>query len=169
MGHKRLVKALAELYSPIINHKIDWESEILITNGAYGGLYSAIQGLINPDDEVIIIEPYFDCYEPMVKHAGGKPIFIPLRQVKITENKFYQIKSNLLYIQKKAEYPIISSDIFLDYDELSSAITNKTKLLIFNNPNNPVGKVRIFMKITKINILNVNLFYIYCTKTYLDS
>ena len=49
-----------------------------MTDGAYEALFCAIMGNVNPGDEVIIIEPYFDCYEPMVKLAGGIPKFIAL-------------------------------------------------------------------------------------------
>ena len=52
-----------------------------MTDGAYEALFTAILGYVNPGDEVVIIEPYFDCYEPMVKLAGGTPVFISLKPV----------------------------------------------------------------------------------------
>ena len=95
------MNAISALYSKLIgiDRTIDPMSEVLVTNGAYGALFtgekhirniqvtqlsSALMGHINPGDEVIIIEPYFDCYEPMVRVAGGTPVFIPLL-VSLTE------------------------------------------------------------------------------------
>ena len=79
-GHTRLVNAISGLYSKLLNRNpaIDPQKEVLITDGAYGALFCAIMANVNPGDEVIIIEPYFDCYEPMVKVAGGIPKFISL-------------------------------------------------------------------------------------------
>ena len=77
----RLVQAIGKLYSKLLQRELNPLNEIIITSGAYEALYSAIMGHVDVGDEVIIIEPFFDCYEPMVKMAGGIAKFIPLKPV----------------------------------------------------------------------------------------
>jgi len=121
-GHPRLVKALSQVYSPIFKREIDPLNEILVTIGADGSLFNTALGLINPGDEAIIIEPYFDVYAPHVKLAGGIPIFIPLKPT--------------------TTGPITSSAEWkLDKHELAMKFNKKTKLIYLNTPNNPLGKV----------------------------
>lgn len=81
-GHPRLVQNIAKLYSNLTKHDINPNTEVLVTCGAYEALFSTIQGHVDAGDEVIVIEPFFDCYEPMINAAGGKCRFIPLRPVK---------------------------------------------------------------------------------------
>lgn len=131
-GHPRLISALSKLYSQLIGREINPQTEILITSGAYEALFSCIQGHTSPGDEVIIIEPFFDCYEPMVRTVKGVPVFIPLRP------------------RKPAGGKMMSSDWVLDPDELASKFNSKTKAIIINTPHNPLGKVFTEKELTMI-------------------
>ncbi|XP_075226350.1 kynurenine aminotransferase isoform X2 [Lycorma delicatula] len=131
-GHPRLVQAISKLYSQLVNREINPLTEVLITSGAYEALFSCIQGHTKPGDEVIIIEPFFDCYEPMVVAGGGVPVFIPLRP------------------KQKSEGLLTSGDWVLDEEELTSKFNSRTKMIIVNTPHNPLGKVFTLKELTVI-------------------
>lgn len=83
-----------------------------------GGLFCAFQAFINPGDQVISIEPYFNLYKVQVEVAGGEFIGIPL-QFSPSSNSYS------------------SKDFKLDFNLLRSKITKKTKMIIINTPHNP--------------------------------
>lgn len=90
------------------------DNQILITVGGSEAIDGCVRALISPGDEVLVVEPSFVCYSPIVKLAGGVPVIIETKN----ENSFR-----------------------LTADELRSAITDKTKMLILPYPNNPTGAV----------------------------
>ncbi len=90
------------------------KSEVLITVGGSEGIDAAIRAIVGYGDEVIIPQPSFVCYEPIVRLAGGVPVTVELK----AENEFR-----------------------LTADELRAAVTEKTKLLVFPFPCNPTGAI----------------------------
>ena len=76
MGIKELREATAQHSKSFYDIDIDWESQTIITAGATEAIASSLFGLINPGDEVIMIEPLYDCYLPLVRRAGGIPKLI---------------------------------------------------------------------------------------------
>ncbi|RME51030.1 MAG: aminotransferase class I/II-fold pyridoxal phosphate-dependent enzyme [Caldilineae bacterium] len=119
-GHPRLVKALSAVYSPLFGRELDPLREIVVTTGATEAIFAAIQALVDPGDEVILIEPFYDSYPASVIMAGGRPVYVPLRAPSGASS---------------------AQDWRLDIDELRGAVTSRTRLLVLNTPHNPVGKV----------------------------
>eukprot|EP00126_Sphaerothecum_destruens_P012840 Sdes_comp21982_c0_seq1m20522 len=105
---------------------------ILTTVGVTEGLYATFQALLNPGDEVILMEPTFDIYPAQVELAGGVVKYIPLRNMTTRVNQPQN---------KQFQLPNSSQDLSLDFDELKSLVTEKTKAILINTPHNPTGKI----------------------------
>lgn len=89
------------------------ESEITITSGATEAIYSTISAFVSPGEEVIVIKPAYDCYEPAILANGGIPVFIQLN----------------------------NKDFKMDWVDFRSKITPKTRMVIINTPHNPSGTI----------------------------
>ncbi|MFW5701892.1 MAG: aminotransferase class I/II-fold pyridoxal phosphate-dependent enzyme, partial [Bacteroidota bacterium] len=112
-GTHSLRRSVANYLNRFYDLNMDSDEEITITAGATEALYSTIQALIQPGDEVIIFEPYYDGHQADVILAGGRPVYVTLRK----------------------------PDFEFDPEELTKAITDKTKMIIINSPHNPTGKM----------------------------
>lgn len=107
-----LLEAIATTIKSTYGRTIHPSTELLVTAGATQGIFTTIQALVGFGDEVVIIDPAYDCYEPAIILAGGKPIHVAMK-----------------------------ADFTIDWLELRNVISQKTKLLIVNNPHNPSGRV----------------------------
>lgn len=132
-GHLRLVQALSQVYSPLFQRELDPMDEIVVTVGATEGIFATIQALIEPGDEVILIEPYYDSYPASVVMAGGTPVYIPLRPA-----------------QSSSGTMTLASDWMLDPTELEAAFNERTRLIVINTPQNALGKIFNLQELTLI-------------------
>lgn len=111
-GNTDLMMEIRGLIQKSYQRDIKIESELLVCAGATQAIFTTVLALIHPGDEVLILDPCYDCYEPAVILAGGIPIHVQL------------------------------GDSFLpDWSRINDAITSKTKMIITNNPHNPSGRV----------------------------
>ena len=146
-GLLELRKEISSFYSNKYFVSYDYNSEVMVTVGGSEGIDMCIRSLVCPGDEVLVVEPSFVCYKPIVETCGG--MAVPL--VTKDENNFKLMP-----------------------EELESAITGKTKLLILPYPNNPTGAVMrkddlvAIAKVIKKHNLFVLSDEIYSALTYGD-
>lgn len=115
-GVKALRDVLAQKINSLYGYQYHPDTEITITSGATEAIMVAIQTVIRPGDEVIVIEPFYDMYVPCIELAGGSPVFVPLDPPSVTNHKYS-----------------------LNWNKVATAITPKTRLIILNFPHNPTG------------------------------
>ena len=110
-GVLALREAIAEKVQRCYGAAFDPQSEIQVTAGATAGLYATLTAFVQPGDEVLLFEPCYDSYVPVIRLSGGTPVFASLR------------------------YP----DYRVDWDEVRRAITPRTRAILVNTPHNPTG------------------------------
>lgn len=115
---------MADAYSPFFGRELDPETEVTITTGANEGMLSAFMGFIEPGDEVIVFEPFFDQYLSNIEMPGGVIKYVPMSPPK-----------------DGAERTSSAANWSIDWNVLESSFNEKTKMIVINTPHNPVGKV----------------------------
>lgn len=121
-GTASLRQAIVDHAARFYDLDIDPTKGVVVTSGATEGIFSAILGLVDPGEEVIVIEPFYDSYVPNILMANAKPVCVPLHPPTWT----------------------------FDPDELRSAFSKKTRALILNTPQNPSGRVFTRQELTMI-------------------
>lgn len=111
-GAPRLRRALVEKYRRFYGMEVDGDREITVTCGATEAMAAAMLALVNPGDEVIILEPFYENYGPDAILCGARPVFVPVQE-----------------------------DGRLDLDAVKRAFNEGTRGIILNTPNNPTGHV----------------------------
>jgi aspartate/methionine/tyrosine aminotransferase len=111
-GAQRLREALARRYHAWYGLEMDPEREITVTCGATEAMISAMLALVDPGDEVVVFEPFYENYGPDTILADAKPVYVPLEP-----------------------------GTPLDLDRLGNAFSSRTKAIIVNSPSNPAGRV----------------------------
>ncbi len=110
-GHPDLLEGIADITKKNYQRKTCIEKEILITAGATQAIYTAIQAVVHPGDEVVILDPSYDCYIAPILLCNAKPVRVSL-----------------------------DTDFMPDWNSIQKHVNNKTKLIITNNPHNPSGR-----------------------------
>ena len=113
-GHRELLETLAATAVPP-GTAYDPEAEITVTAGATEALAVALETLLEPGAEVLVLEPFYDSYPALVQRAGGVPVPVPL------------VRTGDSYA--------------LDVDRVAAAVTPRTRVLLLNTPHNPTGWV----------------------------
>ncbi len=139
LGVPELRQAVARHNQRFYGIEVDWEREVMVSSGATESLAAAILAILNPGDEVIVFEPLYDSYLPMIARAGAIARIVRL------------------------EPP--SWDIPLD--ALEAVFNDRTKLLLLNNPMNPTGKVFTPEELSVIaDLVNRYDAYVVCDEVY---
>ncbi len=106
-----LREAIAAKIAQLYGRRVDAAAEITVTSGATEAIFCAVQAVVHSGDEVIVLDPCYDSYEPAIELAGARAVHVPL----------------------------VEPDFQVDWQRVRAAITPRTRMLIVNSPNNPTG------------------------------
>ncbi|MFT4256793.1 MAG: pyridoxal phosphate-dependent aminotransferase [Pseudoxanthomonas sp.] len=110
-GVPALRQAIAEKALRVYGAQVDADTEVTVTSGATEALFNAIHALVRPGEEVIVLDPAYDSYEPAIELAGATAVHVPLD----------------------------AQTFAVDWSRVQAAITSRTRLLMINSPHNPSG------------------------------
>jgi methionine transaminase len=123
-GYPPLLLKIAKLIENSYNRIVEPETELLVTAGATQAIFTTIQALVKTNDEVIILDPSYDCYEAPVLLCNAKPVRVDL-----------------------------NDDYTPNWERIEQAFSSKTKMMIVNNPHNPTGKIWVESDFLALEIL----------------
>jgi len=112
-GVPKLREQIALKTERLYGRKVSADTEVTVTSGATEALFAAIAAVVHAGDEVIVLDPCYDSYEPAIELCGARAVHVPLRQ----------------------------PDFAVDWVRVKAAITAKTRMILINSPHNPSGAV----------------------------
>jgi methionine aminotransferase len=112
-GIAPLRQQIAAKTERLYGRRVDAETDITVTSGATEALFAAIHALVRAGEEVIVLDPCYDCYEPAIELAGAVAVHVPL----------------------------VAPDFHVDWDRVRDAVTPRTRMILINSPHNPTGAV----------------------------
>ncbi|MCL4111240.1 UNVERIFIED_CONTAM: hypothetical protein GTU68_026491 [Idotea baltica] len=113
IGIPQLREQISKMVLELYGNTYDADQEITITSGATEALYCAISSVVNEGDEVILFEPAYDSYVPVIELNGGRPVFVSLE----------------------------APDYKVNWENLKKRINSRTRVIMLNSPHNPTGVI----------------------------
>src|SRR5690606_14336263 len=110
-GVPALREAIADKTLRVYGHRPDPDGEVTVTSGATEAIFNAIHAVVRAGDEVVVLDPCYDCYEPALELAGARAVHAPLDPASFAP----------------------------DWQRVREAITARTRMLMVNSPHNPSG------------------------------
>jgi methionine aminotransferase len=134
-GLPRLREAIAGQLQQLRGISADPETEITVVPGATEGIFCAITAVVRPGDEVVVLDPVYDSYEPAIQLAGGKAIHVPLT----------------------------AGTFAIDWERVEAALSARTRLFMLNSPHNPCGSVIAAADLDRLAALAEKYDFLVCS------